>query len=75
MASGGRVIFWACRSSGLALLSFAIYIALAWPETPPDPLDTGWMSLLRVKAFVALSVAWFGVCVLALGLLVRGLFD
>jgi hypothetical protein len=74
MGKWRRIFSRACLLSGLALLGYAIYIAVTWPATPPDVLDTGWMSLLSEKSFVAVSVAWLGVCAFALGLLVRGLF-
>jgi len=74
MGKWRRIFSRACLLSGLALWGYAIYIASNWPATPTDPLDTGLMSWLSVKAFVVLGVVWLGVCLFALGLLVRGLF-
>ena len=67
MASVGRVIFWMCLATGVGCLIYALHILLAWPEPPPDPLDTSAFSINTIAAFI---VAWVGLALIAVALVV-----
>jgi hypothetical protein len=55
MATVGRVIVWMCMSTGVGCLIYALHILFAWPEPPPNPLDT---SALSINTIAASVVAW-----------------
>jgi hypothetical protein len=67
MATVGRVIVWMCMSTGVGCLIYALHILFSWPEPPPNPLDT---SALSINTIAASVVAWGGLALIAVALLV-----
>jgi len=67
MATVGRVIIWMFLATGVGCLIYALHILLAWPEPPPNPLDTPALSINTIAASI---VAWGGLALIAVALLV-----
>ena len=62
----GRVIFWVFLVAGIGCLGYALYILLAWPAPPPDPLGSSWITNNMLTAF---AVGWLGLALITAALL------
>jgi len=67
MASVGRAIFWICLTTGIGCLIYALHMLLEWPAPQPDPSAT---SMFSTNTMDAMSVAWWGLALIAVALVV-----